>query len=115
MKTSELTGAQLDWAVAECEGELDECDYHLNEYTGAFMLDHGELSAAYCPSTLWNHGGPIIERGGIGFRKEAKSSWRAFKGGESDNYMTRSGSTPLIAAMRTYVASKLGDEVDVPF
>ena len=86
MKTSELVGKPLDYMVAECE------------YTKYYP----HIS----PSTDWSQGGPIIEREGIGiFPLGNGRGWAAG---------LRSGPTPLIAAMRCYVASKLGDEVDVP-
>ena len=95
MKTNELTGAALDWAVAKCEGVIngDALD------TG-FILEGG-----YVPSTDWAQGGPIIEREGIA----VFGDWQATLGEETYN-----GPTPLIAAMRCYVASKLGDEVEIP-
>ena len=96
VKTAELTGIVLDWAVAKCEGLLH---------------NDGTVSDYWQPSELWEQGGPIIEREGIellcetlGFRwvaiPQKGIEWR--------------GSTPLEAAMRCYVASKLGDEIEVP-
>jgi len=106
MKTNELTGAALDWAVARCEfvGDLP------------FVSIGGELRSKhdawhYQPSTDWAQGGPIIEREGIELLCESLGfRWVAMpqKGPEWQ------GPTPLIAAMRCYVASKLGAEVDVP-
>ncbi len=96
MKTSELTGAALDWAVAKCEGFL--CDYKYN----------GGLSSY---STDWAQGGAIIERERITLVAMPDGSWQA-KG--RDLYPHFHNPTPLIAAMRCYVASKLGDEVDIP-
>ena len=96
VKTSELQGAALDWAVAECE---------------QFVEDEFE------PSENWADGGPIIEREEISIefgRAEFKSAWVAYKLGSPHEDNPKFGSTPLIAAMRCYVASKLGDEVDVP-
>jgi hypothetical protein len=99
MKTSELTGAALDWAVhvalhGSCEGH-----------------------AEYEYSTDWAQGGPIIEREGINLDNYAKNpQWSAWTPapnqatGEAQAY----GPTPLIAAMRCYVASKLGDNIDIP-
>jgi hypothetical protein len=92
MKTSELTGAALDWAVAKCED--------------VYCFD-----GSYIPSTNWAQGGPIIEREGISWHCGNKASWHAYGYGSADNI---SGPTPLIAAMRCYVASKLGDDVDIP-
>ena len=104
MKTAELTGAALDWAVAKCEGVIngDALD------TG-FILEGG-----YVPSTDWSQGGLIIEREKISLLTFGLVNWKAtfdYGGsGTSDQY----GPTPLIAAMRCYVASKLGDEVELP-
>jgi len=98
MKTSELTGAALDWAVAKCEyfpvrnGFDDNCP----EY-----------------STDWAQGGPIIEREGINIIQSG--SWFAeMDADHSGGVIHAEGDTPLVAAMRCYVSSKLGDEVDVP-
>lgn len=96
MKVSELQGAALDWAVAECE---------------QFVEDEFE------PSENWADGGPIIEREEISIefgRAEFKSAWIAYKLGSPHEDNPKFGSTPLIAAMRCYVASKLGDEIEIP-
>jgi hypothetical protein len=96
MKTSELTGAALDWAVAKCEG------YQLD------LVPEG----SYTPSTDWAQGGPIIEREEIDTMKVGVNQWRGrIEGG---NPVSRYGPTPLIAAMRCYVASKLGEDVSIP-
>jgi len=98
IKTSELTGAALDWAVAKCEGK-------------AFAELGEKFKFAYSPSTIWAQGGPIIERERITIRFwEGESVVDAYKWDTPSS----TGPTPLIAAMRCYVASKLGDEIDVP-
>ena len=94
MKTSELTGAALDWAVARCEGGVGE-----NQLLGAW----------YAPSTDWAQGGPIIEREKITLEWTGEN-WCAYIRHDEEEF----GTTPLIAAMRCYVASKLGDEVEIP-
>ena len=109
MKTNELTGAALDWAVARCEGGVGD-----NQLIGAW----------YAPSTDWAQGGPIIEReqfnrialnvsGGYTVSKKI-----AELHDDNDSFIIRwvhgVGPTPLIAAMRCYVASKLGDNIDLP-
>ena len=99
MKTSELTGATLDWAVAKCEGITENKD-------SAWYYDRRD---AYNYSTNWSHGGPIIEREQIAVFLEYQNCWCA-----TDGDRRTPGDTPLIAAMRCYVASKLGDDVDVP-
>ena len=104
MKTSELTGLALDWAVAKCE-KVDE--YILYESFMSRWTD--EEGDTYQYSTDWAQGGPIIEREEIDIqcfpRKNGTKVWRTFYA---------DGSTPLIASMRCYVASKLGDEVEIP-
>ena len=99
MKTSELTGAALDWAVAKCEGRKDN--------------DFGWGWDNYKPSTDWAQGGPIIEREHVGMDFCGWGVWEAWddKAMPAPRYK---GSTPLVAAMRCYCCSKLGDEVDVP-
>ena len=99
MKTSELTGAALDWAVAKCERVIGGDDLDVG-----FILERG-----YAPSTNWAQGGAIIEREGISLYLYSDSEWNAHSGGKE-----YCATTPLEAAMHCYVASKLGDEVEVP-
>jgi len=106
MKTSDLTGAALDWAVAQANGDTD-LDWFV--YEGEFYFGAGPLDpapVAFMPSRNWFDGGPIIEREKITLDVFDDGVWVASQYQE--------GPTPLIAAMRCYVASKLGDEVDVP-
>lgn len=105
MKTLKLEGAALDWAVATCEfGGHEEWDKTL---AGVDCISDmtGKL---FNPSNDWAQAGPIIERERLAiwedngrWEAEAADSWGK-------------GPTPLIAAMRCYVAHKLGDDVDVP-
>lgn len=117
MKTSELTGAALDWCVLELENGQGAAWYV--DSRGRFMEEHGDLSAVFMPSTNWAQGGPIIEREGISIRyseKDARGAWYAVLG--PNRFLSPdhegSGPTPLIAAMRCFCRSKLGEEVDVP-
>ena len=93
MKTDELTGAALDWAVAMAENWAG-ADFEVKPY-----------------STDWAQGGPIIEREMIELVPQSPALWDALYRGQ---HIPNDGPTPLIAAMRCYVASKLGDDVDVP-
>ena len=113
MKTSELTGAALDWAVAKCEG-WDSYDIHSN---GAFELERtstGECLWLRCfqPSTDWAQGGPIIERERLEIHNATDGSkdWVA----HAEFQVYAFGPTPLIAAMRCCVASKLGGNIEIP-
>jgi len=107
MKTSELTGAALDWAVAKCEGyEIIK----MHAFEGDIKC-HGWIGHSYSPSTNWAHGGPIIEREMIELVPQTPALWDAMY---KTQHIPNDGPTPLIAAMRCYVASVLGDEVEIP-
>jgi hypothetical protein len=133
MKTSELTGTALDWAVATAEGMSWRTPENTNwsphagdtnwvmDKDGAlkrFYFDgsrsragHWEVNETFTPSTDWSQGGPIIEREGITLLA-LDADWEAQHSGTPCWAMD--GPTPLIAAMRCFVASKLGDEIDIP-
>ena len=120
MKTSGLTGAALNWAVAVAEGwqperVRDDC----GEYWWFFREARGMNPKHYHPSTHWGIGGPIIERERICLKDAAGMYWEASLVYEDKEYggvmqSEEQGATPLVAAMRCYVASKLGDEVQLP-
>lgn len=103
IKTADLIGLALDWAVAKCEWG--------NKFSNSTDLVQVARRQGY--STNWGQGGPIIERGNIDLISPTPSDplwqamqWRFAHGAK--------GPTPLIAAMRCFVASRLGDEVDIP-
>ena len=98
-KTSELTATALDWAVAKCE----EIGKPKGFWTGA--VERGNFQ----PSTDWSQGGPIIERERIAVWGDNDTYWEAECG-----WSWAQGETPLVAAMRCYVGSQLGDEVEIP-
>jgi hypothetical protein len=118
MKTSELTGAALDWAVAKCEGGTnfwsDGIATHWIKLRGEDRALSGEWAQAYLPSTDWAQGGPIIEREIAKIERFSDSLWEATAFTKNAQDFVQSGPTPLIAAMRCYVASKLGDEIEIP-
>lgn len=103
MKTAELTGAALDWAVAKAEG------IGLGP-RGFVVYYHEGEPAMWQPSTDWAQAGPIIEREGMQIQT-FMDKWLA---SIPKPLVQRDGPTPLIAAMRCYVTSKLGDEVELP-
>lgn len=103
IKTSDLTGATLDWAVAKCEGKENTW--------GRSKLKPYEYYRGQAYSTDWAKGGPIIEREKIAIDCDDEGSWVASYNAKPVAYY---GPTPLIAAMRAFVASQFGDEVDIP-
>jgi Protein of unknown function (DUF2591) len=169
MKTSELKGAALDWAVAKCENTLGIkpkrcCDckhfeeraiqdgasyYCWHPASGGDLnwdtdgegpwFGYGSPYDAFhknCPiseltperySSEWAQGGPIIEREMHKLFRNVGGTWTAQIKYRipyysptydadigADAYVSKAGDTPLIAAMRCYVSSKLGDEVEIP-
>lgn len=144
IKTQELTGAALDWAVAKALG------YKATVVTGQQRYDRldpeDKADRAYsdlirnskprvywdnptkhtpCPSfsESWEAGGPIIERELNNLFKHNQLDkalppvWCAVKHVPSEHgtaLLNVDGPTPLIAAMRCFTASRLGDEIDIP-
>ena len=111
MKTSELTGTALDWAVATIEG-YEIVRMRGNEITFLDRTEDGALSEKCINySTNWAQGGPIIEREMIELVPHTDALWDAMY---REQHIPNDGPTPLIAAMRCFVASRLGDEVEIP-
>jgi hypothetical protein len=117
IQISEATPLQINWAVAKCEGVLVR-----------WSAPHAQLLIEGYPYLVWQahkdwaQGGPIIEReqlfvcpydpSGMGWRCTTKTADYALP--SERQYRAQFGQTPLIAAMRCYVASRLGDEIDIP-
>lgn len=106
-KVRELEGALLDAAVALVEG-IDN----------VAVWSHFERRE-WGPSTDWSQGGPIIQReriiptwDGIKLHWYSELEHTAPNNGVQRSYAV--GPTLLIAAMRAYVASRMGDEVELP-
>jgi len=116
IKTEELTGAALDWAVAKCEGTTD---FRFDTVATYWVTLDGKDRAlskgwaqSFNPSTDWSQGGPIIEREKIDLIA-CDADWEAQQNASLPMTAVE-GATPLIAAMRCFVTSKLGDLVEVP-
>ena len=133
IKTAELIGRQLDYAVAlSAWGTGFRYDtiasYWITIDGKHYVLSNGwSEDQCYTPSTNWLRGGPIIEREGIELlcnltaTEAARFStpgvhadWQAFYRNRRMTEERSFATTPLIAAMRCYCASKLGDTVEIP-
>ena len=103
MKVNQLEGAALDWAVAKAEGFVDNLSLNTDEFLRCF--------GGYKPSRTWSQGGPIIQEEMIEiFRRDEE--WFSYSiNSKPEDFQ---GPTPLVAAMRCYVASRFGDEIEVP-
>lgn len=139
VKTSELEGAALDWAVAQIDPMCDGLSWVFSEkyktFVGIAQIDgdstvcaflsskisvfgHGLRMALrraqathYRPSTDWSQGGPLIDRYSINIgRRDGVSLAQCM---ELQSHAL-SGQTTLIAACRAIVDAKLGDTVQVP-
>jgi hypothetical protein len=115
MKTSELIGPALDWAVAKCEGY--DRQIRLNKHKEWEDLGRTQVRdddyTMWNPSEDWAQGGPIIEREKV-IVDLAPNGWCCMLFEDEDQIAEEFGPTPLIAAMRCFCVSKLGDEVDIP-
>ena len=102
VKTAELIGSALDWAVAQVEGR------QVTPFkTGLiFGVECGHLCQY---STSWRQGGPLIEKH---ITALVQSGTETYWSHCEDRLGL--GSTALIAACRAIVAAKLGDVVSVP-
>jgi hypothetical protein len=115
VKVDSLIGPALNWAVVKCEEPVGGYKSWVQE-----DVDKGIIPAGHHYSTDWLWGGPIIERERITIEAYGDyPNWVAsltYEEKEFDGVARAEvrGTTPLIAAMRAYVASKMGDEIEVP-
>lgn len=133
VKTSDLSGAALDWAVAIAEfGKVyvypdggvcpPNGTISMNDDDGSLWTNIGEFhhGAGWAPSADWSQGGPLIDKHRISFvttgtgpsDEQGNEPIVAIAGGL--NWKACEGKTHLIAACRAAVAAKLGDTVNVP-
>ena len=132
IKTQDLFGSNLDWAVAKAAGRLGtwirddrrlgtsilDVDFDENgilmcwdpsfNTTGGYVI--------YSPSTKWSQAGSIIEGENINLSAPFIRIDETFDpnwGGKIQGLASQIGPTALVAAMRCYVASKLGDVIEI--
>lgn len=135
IKTSELEGIALDYAVAKAEGATNLWYDTVATYWVTLDGKDRALSKgwaqSFTPSTDWSHGGPLVEASKINLVCTA-TGWVAELGTLSpvntygpqgddwgdvfqiDACDAITGPTPLIAAMRAFVFQTLGGTVEVP-
>jgi hypothetical protein len=99
-KVSEASGPVLDWMVAKA-----------NQTAGLVKSDPMlDCMSYFTPSTNWSQGGPILQNHISELIDCSDEGWEACCNGTYG----ATGDTALIAVCRAYVASKLGEEVEVP-
>jgi len=113
IKTKNLIGPALDGLVARCLGVTVTYVRHNGWYeTLDARFAEPNDPHVFSPSTDWGQGGPIIEHESMKVQPFMhRNLWIAYI---DKPYAHGDGPTPLIAAMRCYVASKLGDTVEIP-
>lgn len=119
IRVSDLSGAWLDYWVARAEGiAADQLEVRMIQRSTDLhcvrMLPR-DMACVLNYSASWSLAGPIIERELIeltndrNWREDGQfgRDWEANHPG----FGYLGGDTPLIAAMRAFVASKFGEEV----
>lgn len=115
VKTAELIGSALDWAVAKADGFRVQYSRRMGLHCAEIMRVSAaetfiRMGCSYRPSADWSQGGPLIEKYKLrlvpcdaGYF--SYTDYMAFEG---------VGETALIAACRAIVYHKIGDVVSVP-
>ena len=128
LKTAELIGPALDWAVAHATKAWEWA----HEWFPTMTLDPTfrgvsdnapggcisliprnpmrQDSQPFTPSTDWAQGGRLIEKHCVNITYYGAGDWYA----DARSGTSYSSSTPLVAACRAIVAENLGDSVQVP-
>ena len=122
-QSNELTGMALNWAVATAMGLTRlKGDRSKGESGDLFVevpLGNGTFNLIrWSPSTNWGQAGPIIEECGMGvyrnYVRDGSGKWEGYVAAMRDPHGVGTGSSMCEAAMRCFVAGKLGEEVDIP-
>ena len=115
VKTADLIGPSLDWAVAKADGHDPlVVPTGRDEYSVCVILamDDGPKGFACRYSTDWGQGGPLIEKYQIAYLRDGEDYVAVISRMEQEGF--GSGSSHLVAACRAIVSAKLGDVVQVP-
>lgn len=113
VKTAELTGPALDWAVAKATGETLGGESIQDGYILVGLGVDGDLQRKFSPSTEWSQGGPLRDSYDVGIEPGTPNGppYAYVPGRDLEGSF---GETALIALCRAIVAAKLGDVVQVP-
>lgn len=110
LKTSALVGPELNYAVHMAEGlhgMLTPVDYAGRWEFGGPIIEREKLALWFSEATVDEEYSPL--QGPCWYCEPSFTEAIA-----DETYRYEIGPTPLIAAMRCYVASKLGDEIEFP-
>lgn len=120
VKTSELAGELLGWAVGQAEGvavKLEPPGYNTVPWR-VFARYTGEVTVRdvrYDPQDSWTLGGPLIRRNKVSLHAPQHDAdcWAAWLNRDGKD-VAHGGDTELVAACRAIVLAKLGAVVQVP-
>jgi hypothetical protein len=130
VQISNVSGVTLNWLVAKCEeyksiipghGYHDPRKAHI--ITQILVSNKRHEAYNFDPAGDWHNSGDIVIREAIGTVPVWQTAsgtvggggewiWKAFM--NSPGRFEYLGPTPQVAAMRCYVASRMGPEVDIP-
>lgn len=124
IKTKHLQGAKLNYAVALALGHSVHIDAILHghvmsgPWVSGHVHDHNVWIQLYQfrPSENWARGGQIIDDHIDRLTRVGDREWMAHKTcyENPEVYHSGYGETVLIAAMRCFVTSRMGEEVEIP-
>ncbi len=118
MKTTELIGLSLNWAVETALGGKEPIIINPPRMPkGIYRKGLGLYRR--CTSTSWRDGGPILADNRIGMQYLAygRLHWGARMQKEDETFEQARlvlGPTYLIAAMRCFCLHQLGEEIELP-
>lgn len=116
VRTEELEGAALDWAVAKAVGHNVEVALggsYGRPNTRWFVVFTLHVEATYSPSRLWGQGGPLMDEFRIDLSTFPDGNFWATQSGLGV-LKAAEGSTRLEAICRLVARLKFPDGVEVP-
>lgn len=124
VKVSTAEGPALDWMVAKCEGYFSRTPLYWESADGAAhfikMRNATGHGVHWTHSTTdWAEGGPILTNAHISRTIDHSGLWIAYwtdgyDDSDAGKKWMQCDRSELVAGLRCYVASKLGEEVEVP-
>ncbi|KWS07481.1 hypothetical protein AL064_18890 [Pseudomonas syringae pv. syringae] len=114
VKTADLVGAALDWAVAKADGRDPKVYFTgIHEHTFVYIGDCG--TCKFNPTVSWIWLGALIKRYRIEVRPLYIGDWEAQVMADDEPATPEAeGSSPELAICRAIVEEKLGETVSVP-
>lgn len=127
VKSSDLVGLALDWAVGIADGRELELPSEFRSRTCVVWCDrfvikregypdfYDKTRRHWKPSIKWENGGPLIEKHMVSLHcpQSTDDVWAGWVITEKGEFC-QAGDHALIAACRAIVSAKLGDTVQVP-